>query len=249
MCDERSTTDNFKNNTGIPYNSTLAETCTACVRAGFDACLYSTGYSPGSVQDFRCNLNPTDPEIVDPVASGVPNGYFCSYGAASQMSAIIIGCRPKVSQDPIHNKTEMICGDYFIDLTNGDPIQTRSVGKLPLYHSCTYRIYSSCGYPSALLQLKSSWMKGDFDVAYASYHWNFNQDYDSYPNRTDGVDWSGSFLTANSSVDGIISEGEGQPALNESVLQKCDSANRNLYLTITRIKETPRPTETETFLN
>ena len=88
--------DNFQNNTGIPYSPSLNETCTACVRGGYDACLFSTGYKPGDVTEFRCNQNPTDPEIVDPIAGGKPNGYFCSYGATSQINAIVVGCRPRV---------------------------------------------------------------------------------------------------------------------------------------------------------
>jgi len=87
--------DNFSNNTGIPYNANLNETCTACVRAGFDACLYATGDTPGSVNAFKCNQLPSDPEIQDPVATGKPNGWFCSYGAASQTNAIVLGCRPR----------------------------------------------------------------------------------------------------------------------------------------------------------
>jgi len=89
-------TDSFMNNTKIPYSESLNETCTACIRGGFDACLYATGDTPGSVQAFKCNLLPTDPEVVDPVASGLPNGHFCSYGSASQTNAIVLGCRPRV---------------------------------------------------------------------------------------------------------------------------------------------------------
>jgi len=137
----------------------------------------------------------------------------------------------------------------MIDLVSEEAVQYRAVGKLPLYHSCTYRVYSTCGYPSAFLQLKSSWMQGDFDVAYSTASWNFNQDFDIYPNRTSGVDWSGSFLTAGGSPDGVISEGSEKPELPAEAMQKCNSANRNLYLTITRIKETPKPNATETFLN
>jgi len=146
------------------------------------------------------------------------------------------------------NKTEALCGEYMIDLTNDEFVQYRAVGKLPLYHSCTYRVYSSCGYPSAFLQLRSSWMQGDFDVAYSTASWNFNQDFDLLPSRTHGVDWSGSFLTAGGNPDGVISEGSEKPALPAEAMQKCNSANRNLYLTITRIKETPKPNTTETFL-
>jgi hypothetical protein len=89
-------TDSYQNNTNIPYSPSLNETCTACVRGGFDACLYATGYTPGSVQEFRCNLLPTEPEIVEPVPTSTPNGHFCSYGATSQINSIVVGCRPKV---------------------------------------------------------------------------------------------------------------------------------------------------------
>lgn len=103
-----------------------------------------------------------------------------------------------------------------------------------------------------MLELRSAWMQGDFDVAYSTASWNFNQDFDDPYNRTSGVNWSGSFLSAEKGPGGIISEGEGKPELPAEVKQKCDSDKRNLYLTITRIKETPKPptpNTTETFLN
>jgi hypothetical protein len=93
----------------------------------------------------------------------------------------------------------------MIDLTHDDAIQYRAVGKLGLYQSCTYRVYSSCGYPSALLQLKSQWMQGDFDVAYSAAGWNFDQDFDTNYARNTSIEWSGSFLTAGGKSDGIIS--------------------------------------------
>ena len=64
-------------------------------------------------------------------------------------------------------------------------------------------------------------------------------------NETNGVEWSGSYLSKDANSTVIISEGAGKEALNSSVLQKCDSSSRNLYLTITRINETAKPNATQ----
>ena len=88
-------------------------------------------------------------------------------------------------------------------------------------------------------------MAGDFDVAYSTANWTRDEDFDLNYNHTNGVEWSGSFLSKDANSTGIISEGADKLPLNSSVLQKCDSLSRNLYLTITRINETAKPNATQ----
>lgn len=240
--------DNFQNNTGINYSTSLNETCTACIRGGFDACLYSTGYQPSDVTAFRCNNFTTTPEINPPVAGSTPNGWFCSWGADDQTNAIVAGCRPKIHQSDVNN-TAHVCGDYEIDLVNGPYYQSRLVSNLGLYQSCTYRVKSSCGYPTAALTQGNDWMMQDFDVAFAARDMNFDEDFDTNYWHNYTTSWSGSFLTKDKLPTGIITEGEGKPALPYTVIQECNDKPRNLWLTITRVKVTPKPTQPSEFLS
>ena len=144
--------DSFQNNTGIPYSPALNESCTACVRGGFDACLYFTNDTiEGPMTTLKCNNFTTTPEINDTLIAESMNGWFCSYGVAAQTNAIVSGCSPRDNQKV--NQSLALCGEYMIDLTGSEPLQSRALSNLPLYASCTYRVYSTCGYPSARLTL------------------------------------------------------------------------------------------------
>ena len=240
--------DGFQNNTGINY-TTVGTNCTACIRGGFDACLLSTGYQPGNVTALQCNNYPTTPEINPPVVGSVPNGWFCSWGSFDQTNAIVAGCRPKFYQTQ-NTSGSFVCGDYEIDLVNGGAYQSRLVSNLPLYQSCTYRVKSSCGYPAVALTQGNDWMKEDFDVAYAARDMNFDDDFDQTYWHNYTTSWSGSFLTKDKLPTGVITEGEGQAKLPETVIQECNDKPRNLWLTITRVKVTPKPTnKTSEFLS
>ena len=59
------------------------------------------------------------------------------------MNAIVGACRPYLNQNMNDD-----CGSYFIDLSKNNAFLIgRSVLDLPVNSSCTYRAYSTCGYP------------------------------------------------------------------------------------------------------
>ena len=91
-------------------------------------------------------------------------GYDCVDAYADQMNAIINGCRPQLKQ----NRHPSCGGDYLVDLSASNQIYVnRNVARLPFNTSCTYRAYSSCGYPVANM-VTSGAITSDFDIAYAT---------------------------------------------------------------------------------
>lgn len=89
---------------------------------------------------------------------------MCSGGMADQMNAIVNGCRPWLNQN-----LEDYCGSYFVDLTDSNNFTVgRSIEKMPVNTSCSYRAISNCGYPEAEWRVHDPIIQSDFDVAYAT---------------------------------------------------------------------------------
>ena len=127
----------------IDFKSTLD--CTSCIRGGFNFCVTIGGTVNNTITTEACQEENKVPEaqIDNKDPSGVANGYVCSRGLSDQMNAIVGACRPYANQN-----TNDDCGSYFVDLSNSNSFSVgRSVLDLPVNSSCTYRAFSTCGYP------------------------------------------------------------------------------------------------------
>lgn len=146
------------------------------------------------------------------------------------MTAIIGGCRPQV------NNVNTGCGEYFINLNEGE-YGLRQIAKMKANSSCTYRAYSTCGYPSVQLLIRNSTIAGDFDIAYAAETGlTPDNDLGSTWNVTQVTDWNNSLNSNSSQLPEYISQGYYSPRLGDDEYNNCDAAPRNLWITITRTK-------------
>ena len=95
------------------------------------------------------------------------------------MNAIVNGCRPYVAENRDKN-----CGDYLVNLGLSSTFTIdRGINKLAMNTSCTYRAWTTCGYPSVQLGNQDEAIANDFDIAFAYYNdipleedldgWNF----------------------------------------------------------------------------
>jgi len=148
------------------------------------------------------------------------------------MNAIIGACRPYVKQNR-HDD----CGSYFVDLTesSGSSIG-RSIENLPLHSSCTYRAFSTCGYPEFSYRVAGPEIAEDFDVA-----WAF-MDGLSITNELDRWDFDLMTDYQNSSASSRAAEYAyvRQPvnrAISDEQWDTCKGITRNLWVTVTRVKD------------
>ena len=151
-------------NAPIAFDPTLD--CTSCIRGGWNYCLIIGGTGNGTITNWDCEdkdrqpnsfINNTDP-------SGVAGGWICSRALKDQMNSIINGCRPWMHQNYGDD-----CGSYFINLADKNDFSIgRSIFDFPVNSSCTYRAWSTCGYPQASWRIHDEAIAEDFDIAFAS---------------------------------------------------------------------------------
>jgi hypothetical protein len=148
-------------NASLVYSSSLP--CPACVRGGYDFCHWS--YLEGGLTTKTTNC--TQAMSMEHHSREDPEkGYswVCSKNYLDQMNAILNSCDADL---PL--KRDAACGDYLIDLSSSNgaarfrPITTLSVGV-----SCTYRIFSTCGYPTLRWETIDPRLSNSFDLAYAT---------------------------------------------------------------------------------
>lgn len=227
----------YRNATNIKWAVDLD--CTSCIRAGFDYCIYGDleeGTPTGT--NWNCSATAVNPSIVWPDKS-INNGYVCSNGLADQMTGIIAGCRPAVN-NPVD------CGSYMIDLTDSS-FHNVSVKNLDVNQSCTYRVFSPCGYPAAYFTIRNQTIIGDFDVAWAAQTGiQRDDDLGSGWDHTQATSWTGSMASGDvNGLSNLLSYGPSQPKVNDVDFRFCNSSARNLWLTVTRTKVTPAPKAVE----
>lgn len=106
---------------------------------------------------------------------------------------------------------------------------------------------STCGYPQASWRVNDPTIAGDFDIAYAVY------DGLTKANEIEGMnfdlktDWRGSYTT-NLTLEYTHIVRPGGAAIAEADWGSCRGVNRNLYLTVTRVKNSTvkaQPARTE----
>ncbi len=61
------------------------------------------------------------------------------------MTSLINVCQPWIEE-----KRHPACGDYLVDLTSEQGVQTININQLPKNASCSYRIHTTCGYPASV---------------------------------------------------------------------------------------------------
>lgn len=208
--------------------------CTSCIRGGYNYCLIIGGKGNGTLQSWECDdrdripnafVNNTDPD-------GVAGGWLCSHAMADQMNSIVNGCRPWFNQNLKDD-----CGSYFVDLSERNEHSIgRSVQDLPVNSSCTYRAISTCGYPQASWRVNDPKIAGDFDIAYATMDglapsneldgWEFEQT----------TDFRGSYAS-NASMEYTHIRQPSKAMIADSQWGTCKGIVRNLWVTITRVKD------------
>lgn len=129
-------------NATITFDATLD--CTSCIRGGYDFCLYTGAKATTSATSWDCNLHSRSPEANVTKSTVTPDAYICSNYISDQTNAIVNGCRPYMNSNRDSN-----CGDYLVDLSLSNTF-TPSVSIMTLARntSCTYRAWTTCGYPS-----------------------------------------------------------------------------------------------------
>lgn len=176
---------------------------------------------------------------------GVPGGYVCSMGMDDQMNAIINGCRPYKNQN-----VGDYCGQYMIDLSeNNNFAESRNIKSLPVNSSCTYRAFSTCGFPEMKFKINNSTFQEDFDIAYAT------KDGLQITNDLDGwewklrTDWNGSEATNKAAEYKQISAAfKSNDIVTDDQWNKCTGKARNLWVTITRVKVSKPAVQSDEFL-
>lgn len=230
-------------NPNWPYSADMG--CQKCIRSGFDFCVNGTfgGAQPvGTIA--TCLEKGTNPEFQIPVG-GKGDGYICS-NAMDATNAIVAGCLPRVAQEQLGN----ICGEYFIDLSYNQSLSTRYIQEFAVGNSCSYRVFSTCGYPAAFVKIFNPEIAQDYDIAY-SYQTGLqrDEDYDTLWDYTLKSDAHDSFQSGSTDALDFISQGYSSDQIAKAEYDKCASKNRNLYITITRMKNSTKPTTAETFLS
>lgn len=99
-------------------------------------------------------------------------------------------------------------------------------------NSCTYRVHSNCGYPSAVYSSQES-LAGEFDIIYGTLdgmaidddldQWSFFQNTQQHANM---------YSNSTSAQAYIAQSG---PRISDSNYTTCNDIDRNMWITITRI--------------
>ena len=155
----------YNNASSITFDSTLD--CTSCIRGGYDFCLYTgTTNVTTSATSWDCNLHSRSPEAQVKNGTVTPNAYMCSNYISDQTNAIVNGCRPYMNANRDSN-----CGAYLVDLSLSNYFTpTVSIMTLARNTSCTYRAWTTCGYPSVEVGTNNAEIEGDFDISWAGYN-------------------------------------------------------------------------------
>ncbi|TNV76903.1 hypothetical protein FGO68_gene9754 [Halteria grandinella] len=211
-------------NATIPFAETLS--CETCVRGGYDYCIFRT-FPSQTVHGMKrnCTSYPITPEINSVSNVNETDRWVCSLAFKDEVNAIINTCGAYISTN-----REKQCGDYLIDLNGKKRDATMSIVGLPLWGSCTYRVHTKCGFPTMKYNSESD-ITGEFDIAYTSY--------DDYTIDDDINSWE--FNQKSSFAGLIVSKNENTTlvvpgTVEHSEYEDCSSKDRNLYLTVTRVK-------------
>lgn len=223
----------FYGRANIDYTASLD--CTSCIRAGYNFCIDMKAQTNATVSSWTCDQNDRKPNA-QASTGGVANGYICSKALTDEMSAIINGCRPWLNQN-----VGDFCGSYFIDLSQNTGFAVgRSIISMTKNSSCTYRASSACGYPQAEWRIHNPEIAEDFDITWARNEGiSADNDLDGW-NFTLSTDDNGTYQSSSSSNFATIGP-KGLAKVSDEQWGKCNGPTRNLWVTITRTKESKPP--------
>jgi len=147
----------------IDYKSNLD--CTSCIRGGYNYCLTLNGTSNNTTIEENCEQKDRNPNAYISNYTGpndVVSGHVCSRALKDEMNFIVGTCKPDLNQNDD-------CGSYLINLSSNNTFSVeRSIINLPHNRSCTYRVYSECGYPMVSWRTNDPNIAEDFDIAWAT---------------------------------------------------------------------------------
>lgn len=211
-------------NATVPFDVNLS--CETCIRGGYDYCIFRTFPDKVTHGQFRnCTSYPITPQIHSESTVAEVDRWVCSGAFLDEVNAVVNTCGAANS-----DSRSSQCGDYTIDLNGKRRSYTKAINKLPLWSSCTYRVHTKCGYPGMIYNSESD-ITGEFDIAYAYYdNVGLDTDINTWDFNATST-FSGSFtsdkVNTNLTVPGTV---------EHSQYEDCSTSDRNLYLTITRVK-------------
>ena len=225
------------NNASIPFDHDLS--CTSCIRGGYNFCDYYHEGAPGKIEKetWNCTNQHMNPEtsITKP---GVWNetGYFCSNWFSSKVNAIINQCAPQVNRN-------IECGEYLVNVADGgNPREIQwNINKLEMNQTCTYRVFSTCGYPGMYFNIMNDSHIETFDIVYSVL--------DNTPLDWDLNNWeqilhtnhSESFRT-NATLNKVnLTEGWTREFIDKPTFDSCTGTPRSMWVTISKVSDGVNP--------
>jgi len=133
-------------------------------------------------------------------------------------------------------KRDAVCGDYLIDISASNAVvRFRPITTLKEGTSCTYRIFSTCGYPTLHWEIVDPRLSSSYDFAYATIaNLALEDDIDDVLDFNKTTEWNGSAQTGTN-LDTVRQSGAQVP---QSEWDSCKSTPRNMWVTITRLPVT-----------
>ena len=217
----------------IPFQSSLD--CTSCIRGGYNFCVTIGGAVNNTITTEDCEDKDRTPNVfinnTDP--GGVANGYVCSNALSDQMNAIVGACRPYANQN-----LDDDCGSYFVNLSGNNTFSVgRSILNLPVNSSCTYRAFSTCGYPQVSWRANDVKIAEDFDIAWATMDGLQPSDELDRWNFTEMTDYRGSYASNSTQEYTEIRTPNITKLISSDQWNKCIGEPKNLWVTFTRVKD------------
>jgi len=210
--------------------------CQNCIRGGYDYCLVRTFPDNTTHLDYRnCSSWAITPELNSVSSVEERNRWICSGAFEDKLQALASLCAPEID----YNRDVDTCGPYMIDLTYPNAIFTAQLKNLPLYQACTYRVHTTCGFPMVKF-VASRTTQDEYDIAYNTID-NLTISDEGIYNINATSQQGGSMhlnYTAFSNKDVAVQQvfkGVNKTDL-VNLFQNCNGSDRNLYLTVTRVK-------------
>lgn len=118
--------------------------------------------------------------------------WVCSKAYQDQTNAIITSCQAASKRDPG-------CGDYLVDLSSSNAaVLFRPIVSMKEGTSCTYRVYSKCGYPTVHWEIVDPRIAFSYDIAYGVKSGiALDQDLDDMSLSNTTTEWNGSLQTGS----------------------------------------------------
>ena len=144
----------------IEYNETLS--CESCIRGGYDFCIWRTFPSQTVHGQFtNCSENAVVPELNSVTNVNETTRWVCSGNFHDDVNSIINMCYPYADE----KRNTKLCGAYEVDLHANMTQFTQNIIEMDLNESCTYRLHTTCGYPTIVYSSLSD-IEDEFDIAY-----------------------------------------------------------------------------------